>query len=87
MSKCSFSIPHSGDAEGILLKANAGITAAGGTFAGNATGGQFSLSTFIGDINGTFTTDASNLNVEVTDKPMFLSCTQIEQELRKRLGV
>jgi hypothetical protein len=87
MSKCSFSIPFSGNVENILSKAKSGITGAGGTFTGDASGGNFSLSTFIGTITGTYTLNALTLNIDITDKPMFLSCSQIESELKKNLKV
>jgi hypothetical protein len=87
MSKCSFSVPFSGNPESVLAKAKTGITGAGGQFTGDASGGEFSLSTFVGAIAGTFTFSASNLNIEITDKPLFLSCSQIEKELKKNLMV
>jgi hypothetical protein len=87
MSKCSFSIPFSGNANDILSKAKSGITGAGGQFKGDASGGEFSLSIFIGTITGTYTLSASTLNIEITDKPVFISCSQIEKELKKSLMV
>ena len=87
MSTCRFSIPYSGDVNNILAKANTGITGAGGKFTGDASTGDFSLSTFLGAINGNYIVDAKHLNITITDKPMFLSCDKIEEELRKRLGI
>ena len=86
MSKCSFSIPHSGNVEAILSGAKSGITGAGGTFTGDNTAGKFLLSTLIGNIAGEYTVNASTLDIEITDKPMFLGCSQIESELRKRIN-
>ena len=85
MSKCSFAIPFSGSTEDFLAKAKTGITGAGGIFAGDVNAGNFSLSTFVGAIAGNYTLSASTLQVEITDKPMFLSCSMIEEELRKKL--
>ena len=85
MSKCSFSIPFSESAEDFLVKAKTGITGAGGMFAGDVNAGNFSISTFVGAIAGNYTLNASTLQVEITDKPMFLSCSMIEEELRKKL--
>lgn len=85
MSKCSFSIPFSESAEDFLVKAKSGITSAGGIFFGDVNAGNFSISTFVGAIAGTYTFRGSTLQVEITDKPMFLSCSMIEEELRKKL--
>jgi len=87
MSKCSFSIPLSESAEDFLMKAKTGITGAGGMFSGDINAGNFSISTFVGDIAGTYTVRGATANIEITDKPMFLSCSMIEEELRKKLKV
>ena len=87
MSQCNFSIPISGNAEEIFNKAQTAITGAGGQFTGDVGAGEFSLSTFIGAIKGSYSMKASTMNVIITDKPMFLSCSQIEKELSKYLGL
>jgi hypothetical protein len=85
MSKCSFTIPFSGSTEDVFIKAKAGITGAGGIFAGNASAGEFSLSTFVGEISGTYDMQASAIHIEILNKPIFLSCSKIEEELKKNL--
>jgi hypothetical protein len=85
MSKCSFSIPFSGDVTDVLSKAQSGIAGAGGNFTGDVNNGEFSLSTFVGEITGTYTVIGSTLNIDITDKPMFLGCSMIEAELKKYL--
>jgi hypothetical protein len=85
MPKCSFSIPFSGDITDIISSAQSGIANAGGNFMGDVNGGEFSLSTFVGEIKGTYTVSGSNLNIDITDKPMFLGCSMIEAELKKYL--
>ena len=87
MSQCNFSIPFSGNAEEIFAKAQTAITNAGGKFTGDVGAGEFSLSTFIGAIEGSYSMNGSTMNVLITDKPMFLSCSKIEEELSKYLGV
>ena len=87
MSQCNFSIPFSGNAEEIFAKAQTAITSAGGKFTGDVGAGEFSLSTFIGVIEGSYSMNSSRMNVLITDKPMFLSCSQIEKELSKYLVV
>ena len=87
MSQCNFSIPFSGNAEDIFTKAQAAITSAGGQFSGDVGAGEFSISTFIGAIKGSYSMKGSTMNVTIADKPMFLSCSQIEKELSKYLGL
>jgi hypothetical protein len=87
MSKCNFSIPFTGSVEQLVAKAKNAITSAGGQFTGDAAGGEFSLSTFAGTISGSYDVSPSNLNIEITDKPIFVSCSMIESELKKYLGV
>lgn len=85
MSKCNFSIPFSGNATDIISAAQSAITSAGGNFTGDVNSGEFSLSTFVGEIKGNYTVSGSNLNIDITDKPMFLGCSMIEAELKKYL--
>jgi len=85
MSKCNFSIPFSGSVEQLVAKAKSAIINAGGQFSGDVAGGEFSLSTFVGAIAGSYDVSQSNLNINISDKPMFVSCSMIEQELKKYL--
>jgi hypothetical protein len=85
MSKCNFSIPFSGNVTDIISTAQSAITGAGGNFTGDANSGAFSLSTFVGEIKGTYSIGGSNLNIDISDKPMFLGCSMIEAELKKYL--
>ena len=85
MSKCNFSIPFTGNVTDIISAAQSGIAGAGGNFNGDVNSGEFSLSTFVGEIKGTYTVSGSTLNVDITDKPMFLGCSMIEAELKKYL--
>jgi hypothetical protein len=87
MSKCNFSIPVSGSVDELVAKAKTAITGAGGQFSGDVAGGQFSLSTFVGTITGSYDVSPSSLNIDISDKPMFVSCSMIEQELKKYLQV
>ena len=87
MSKCNLSIPFSGSIEQFVVKAKDAITSAGGQFSGDAAGGEFSLKTFAGTISGSYDVSQSSLNIDISDKPMFVSCSMIEQELKKYLNV
>ncbi len=85
MAKCNFSIEFTGNAEHLIARAGNAITNAGGQFSGDNSAGAFSLSTIIGSISGTYTIVQSKFQIEITDKPVFVSCKMIEGELRKYL--
>ena len=84
---CQFSIPFEGDAIELTGKARTAITGAGGQFEGDDRVGQFSISTPVGKIAGKYTVsdDRQSLHVQIDDKPFFISCGQIEGQLKKSL--
>ena len=87
MSKCNFSIPFEGTADEVKTKAETAIKNAGGVFTGNAMAGSFSISTPLGEIKGSYTmNNASPINVEISDKPLFIPCNQIESKLNGYLN-
>ena len=87
MSKCNFSIPFTGTATELKTKAETAITNAGGIFDGNTLSGNFSLPTPLGEIKGTYImNDASPIQVEIIQKPVFVTCHQIETKLNGYLN-
>jgi hypothetical protein len=85
MSKCNFTIPFSGSAEDIFTKAKAAVEKQGGTFSGNSSGGNFSISVF-GTISGTYTVSGQQLIIAIEDKPMMIPCSAIESALKGQIG-
>jgi len=85
MSKCQFSISFSGDADTLISKANKAIKLADGKFEGDSHAGEFSLKTPIGSVKGNYQIENESINVEISEKPMFLSCNKIESELQNYL--
>ncbi len=83
MSKCIFTIESTESPNSLIEKANQAITGAGGTFSGDASTGSFSLKTPIGSVTGSYTIDDMGIVIQITDKPIFVSCNKIESELRK----
>lgn len=83
---CQFAIPFAGSASDLTQKAGNAITGAGGTFSGDENAGNFSLSTPVGKIAGSYTVEGNALQVKIEDKPFFVSCGQIEGQLKKSLG-
>ena len=85
MSKCNFSIAINGSQEELVERARKTITGAGGQFFGDASTGEFSLSTFIGKISGSYNASPAKFEIEIMDKPVFISCSRIKEELEKYL--
>jgi hypothetical protein len=85
MSKCSFSIPFSGSPEDIFSKAKTAVEKQGGSFNGDSSGGDFSISVF-GTITGSYSVSGQQLNIEIMDKPMMIPCGAIETALKSQLG-
>jgi hypothetical protein len=83
MAKCNFSIAFNGSPEELIERARKAITGAGGQFFGDASTGEFSLSTFIGKISGNYNAGPMKLEIEIMDKPVFISCSRIKEELEK----
>lgn len=86
MARCSFSIDISDTPEELIRKAKAGITQANGSFDGDTNQGSFRVPTPLGAISGTYEMEASAISIAIQNKPMLLSCSRIESELRKFMG-
>jgi len=82
---CNFKVPFSGNAADIITKARGAIGGAGGNFNGDAATGSFDISTMAGDVRGSYTVNGNTLEVNITDKPMFLPCDMIEAQLKQYL--
>ena len=85
MSNCRFTITFTGDALATLNKTKEGITKAGGKLEGDITGGSVVMPSPVGSIEGTYSIQGQNLDVEITKKPVFVPCELIESELKKRI--
>lgn len=85
MSKCEFAINFPGTAEELVARAEKAIAQAGGTFNGTAQAGSFKISTMLGSVEGSYTVAEPKINISIEDKPFLVSCSKIEDELRKYL--
>lgn len=85
MSKCNFTIPFSGSAEETVARAQSGIEENGGSFNGNTSAGTFSVKV-LGTINGSYTISGQEISIDIEAKPLFISCSQIEQFMKKSIG-
>jgi hypothetical protein len=59
----------------------------GGLFKGDDTSGAFSFKAAGFNIAGNYSIEDDLIQVRVTDKPFLLSCSRIESELKRYLGV
>jgi len=85
MAKCNFNIEFTGNPEGLINQANEAIAGQGGSFTGNDKNGEFNISTPIGKISGTYSILGQTFNIIIEDKPMFIGCGKIEEELKKHI--
>jgi len=85
MAGCNFSIAFAGSAANAIAKSKAEIEKQGGSFNGDEQSGSFSVKVF-GTISGTYTVSGSQINIVITDKPLFISCSQIESFMQGSLG-
>ena len=83
MAKCDFSINFSVESSILIQKAAAAINNAGGIFNGGPEGGNFSVSTPLGNIAGGYVVSGQTIFFTISDKPFLLSCGRIEDEMRK----
>jgi hypothetical protein len=85
MSDCSFSITFTESAPAIVEKARKAISSVGGSFNGDTSSGEFSLS-IVGMLKGSYRIEESTLHMSIHKRPAFISCGRIEKELRKYVG-
>ncbi|HUX84832.1 MAG TPA: hypothetical protein VMV20_06335 [Chitinophagaceae bacterium] len=83
---CQFQIPWNGDPTDWVRKAGELIGKAGGVFSGDAVSGNFTSPTPVGKISGTYQVQDGQMTLNITEKPVLLPCSLIEQYLSKYLA-
>ena len=83
---CNFSIKFENNVHHIISKAKDAISSAGGNFNGTEEAGSFDLTTFMGQITGAYTIINDEIHINISKKPMFVPCSEIENQLRKYLA-
>lgn len=86
MADCNFSINFSGSATDIVNRIKSEIEKQGGNFDGNESSGSFSVKVFGSTIAGSYTVTGMQINVNITSKPIFISCGQVESFLKSQIG-
>ncbi|RYZ22196.1 MAG: hypothetical protein EOO16_10045 [Chitinophagaceae bacterium] len=79
---CHFSLPISSDPQTALDKARKAVQSQGGTFNGDTSSGNFSVSVFGNTIAGNYNVNGANLVIDITEKPFLLPCPAIESYLK-----
>jgi hypothetical protein len=85
MADCNFTIPLTGSIDELLAKAREGITSMGGDFKGDGNSGNFALTSPV-SIIGSYTISGTMMDILITEKPFFVSCTMIEKQLVKLMN-
>jgi len=86
MSSCNFTIPFSGDAEGILARARTAVEEQNGEFSGDLHSGHFSVSLFSNLVAGSYIVTGQLLHLTITHKPFLVPCSTIENFLKSRIS-
>jgi hypothetical protein len=81
---CNLKIPFTTD--NIISKMRNAMSKAGGTLDGSDTSGEFGLSTPVGDVRGTYKVNGNVLEVDISEKPFFVSCDMIEAQIEQYLN-
>ena len=81
MAKCSFSYEFPISAEDLVRRVDEAIEKAGGEFSGDSSDGAYYIPTPIGPIMGTYTVTGQTIQIEVTQKPVILTCNMIGSKL------
>lgn len=82
---CKISVPLTASAADLFLKIKNAIEKNGGTLNGDQYAGSFNIK-IMGTIAGTYTTNEQTMDIIVENKPLFISCGQIESFLLSHLG-
>lgn len=79
---CQFTIPYTGSADNLIGRARNEIQNAGGSFAGDMSHGNFEVKTPLGMVRGTYRMAENSISIAISKKPLLVSCSRIERELR-----
>ena len=85
---CNFSINYPKPKEQLVAQLKSAILSQSNAhFEGDNTTGAFAFTAMGFDIAGNYGINGDTIDVNITDKPFLLSCSKIESEIRKYLGV
>lgn len=82
----SFDIEIKGNAADTLAKAKQAIEEGNGTMTGDGIVGAFSVPAGLSKVKGTYEVKNNILKVTITNKPIYVSASMIEDLLRKNIS-
>jgi hypothetical protein len=83
---CNFNLPFSDPANIAVGKARAAVESQDGIFKGDEQSGNFEVTIFGNTIRGNYIVTGQLLNLVITDKPIFVTCSTIESFLLKQIS-
>jgi hypothetical protein len=82
MAKCSFSFEFPISAQDLVRRVDEAIGNAGGEFSGDSKQGAYYVPTPVGPIMGTYAVTGQTIQIDVTQKPIVLTCNMIGNKLK-----
>jgi hypothetical protein len=81
VAKCSFTFRFPISPEELVTKVRNAIQGAGGELDGDAEEGFYSVPTPVGVIEGSYAVSGQSIQIDVLEKPIYLSCGLIKTTL------
>lgn len=84
MADCNFTMFLSGSTDDLLEKARKGIISMGGNLEGDTSSGSFTLTKPV-SIAGSYIISGTKMDITISEKPFFVSCSMIEKQFEKMM--
>jgi hypothetical protein len=82
---CTFTIEFTATPAAVISNIQTRVLANNGTFAGDNTSGNFSVPVPTSHIEGAYNIIEQQITLDITNKPFFLSCSQIQDYVQSNL--
>lgn len=82
---CNFTMSITESAATFVANAKSEVENAGGTFTGDTASGNFEVSTPFGNISGNYVLNGQEITINITHKPILISCNAIENYINEHL--
>jgi len=82
---CNFIITITESAATFVANAKTQVENADGTFTGDTSSGTFDVPTPVGHISGSYAVNGQQITVNITHKPIVISCNAIENYINEHL--
>ncbi len=80
---CQFTIDVDGDPADLIAKAREALAGIGGKMIGDDQAGEVEADSPFGRIEGSYSVSGQAVSFVITKKPMLVSCSMIESQLRQ----